>query len=1631
MADAFVMLAEGQRLQAYTKGVISPWYALAKNTTGMLQRLSKVDTVFLGLPEAEAQVLLDNNLIGLNNLPDSMVKALKPTVTPEQAAGSAPQRSPAIRLAEKVRELNKTPVATNAAGRTKIIDDLTALWKQVRDANLDTTESDALLGRPLADFFDKSGKPITNVVDGKLRVSDKKMTKDEIATVEAQMREERKLAAQRQAEADVRSFLDEWTDDDTDSGRYRTADGKAISAPMVLGRVRLAVSKFVSKLMVKPKVYVFRNQADLKAKSPDLYRRAAAARTEGDFDTAAAAGYSFGDGNVIIFADRIKTEDHLNFILAHETLGHFGLRSLIPAKKFNALMESIYDQSQAVRDGSDAAIETRGMSKAEAVEEYLADFAAELDVSLVARIFNVIKGMLNKLGVKFADDAARYWVNQSRRFVRNGERPSFFRTPEVFARLNALENGLDPDNTGRFALTGTLRADNAAFDLMPDSYGGMPESIAEAGKRIRDSVGDSFESVEKFKAKFFSLLNYRARENTGLAELDRILRAGRGFSMSVKNAANEKMAVILNRAVEVPFSKISVGGITEEQVAQVNKMMYDAQRYAVSKLKNSDLGKTPLFKVEPDGTVVADTDELARVYNLGVLTFDQAKNGYSYQVTYPEGGKDVTETVNIPGITDLTEDSPVWQGYLRTRETLRDVEIQLLRARYASYTAERDLAFREIGELTTDKKLTAADQKFLEKMYRKYRDLWVADPLTDADGNPAFNPKSMETANDFLVKFNAALLGRGTDRNADVAAFFTGAAADDAVTGINEFKKRVVLDEDNKFVIQNRIKDIVIAEVSNDGADIYTKTTLATGYTPVLREGEFQVRVLATNRAGKIVRLKQGYKEQLVYSQTATNSEARVLAGKINDMFGDKTYQVEAYNEDTRAYELMDVRLNAVPEAAITEIAAPPELNLNEFVRGLRQFSITLNPQKLEEVVVALTRQNSSARNRLKRAFTPGANPDALKAMTQHIESRASVAAKIMMRPKINELMNLNLSTTQKMWNGDKAKLDQLRKNFERVMADPQATETDRLAAKREYDLYNFQYNKTNRDGVGMGNMYYNEAASILSFLDNNRSVEESDFGSGAVASNVRAATSILQLGGSLATGALNYIGTYTNGIPFLATYNSKTAFGGGFGFGRSIMEFQRALSQVGLIRSLPGIGETGLNTAEFYDGVAKNTALQQKYRLTAAEARFLAREIREGEMIPAQSNALVGSARGRVTSGAGQKAVDGWMWTFNVTEQAARRGLGLAAYRMQYQRNLDAGMSEADADANAREFAVSTLRLSVGDYSVMNRPPAWRSGIQSFIYMYKVFPTTSIQLLSRLPRQGQLYMLGALWLMAGVAGFPFAEDLEDLIDSIAQGLGLPMGSVRAELAKAIDSIIPGASPMFLRGFVNAYFPGNVADRVSLSDFVPGTGILLSGADVGRELTEIAGPAASMLTGVATFAPRLLQAAFTERVTFVDAMRESPATIIRAFGDAYAYGQAGAVVDKRGYVVSPDVNAATILTRMVGFYPAAAAQQYQIIMASKRITDYQRETTAGFRAAWIKAKISGDEEQARAIVDAVNDWNTGAKGTALEIKKFLPNSQRALREARRPAQERLLRGAPRAAREDLEDIANLLGYNEN
>lgn len=1453
------------------------------------------------------------------------------------------------------------------------------------------------------------------------------------------------------------------------TGRTKLSSYNQITNPIPMGKAKMAVSNFVARLATKPKVRVYRNVEEFQRKAPELFAEADAARPQGDFTTVQAAGYSFGDGNVLIFTDNIVDEAHLKAVLAHETMGHFGMRGLLPQAQFNSLMDGIYDTSEAVRSAADAAMANRGLSKSEATEEYLADFAAVLDTSVIARVWAALKNALNTLGVKFGDDSARYLVTQARRYVRNGETSAVFDNAAIAQRLHSIESGLDPDGTGRFAPANSLSglgiiAGNLDGSTLPYTKEGLISNFR--------NVADTW---DRLKADVFSLTNYRAKQNPGLARFYELILGANRLSMRYKNEANEAMAMYLNPSLNLGVTRLG-DGVTSTQKETVDQMLYAAQRFAVANADIRPDARRPGLIQIVDGEPVVNQSRLEELRKQGRRTVKEFRDGFAYTVfdevpmtdtkraelrterdtalaqatTDPERkGIEADFKAQIdaetflqpreerfPGVPGLTDQSIEWKSYVAAREQVERMEVELLKAHYVAHLKTVDNQLYEIDE-AMDNRMTAQDRQFLLRMNEKYRELYTNNLTINEDGQVVIDQQSMKDADDFVIAVNAALIAtRGSDRNAAVLSRFDQAAHDDLNTRIEDFKTRFSPRNDQeRFLVQNKVKEIAVDEISRNDNGFFTERTIATGYTPVLREGRFQVRMVAVDPdTGRPLKMKDTFQQQLSYHQIASVGEAAVLRDRVTELFDGTTHDVAVWDSADRVYKVKKVRLEAKAEQAVDAISAPPQLNLNEFIIGLRRFSINLDPRKMEEVVVTLTRQNSRARNRLQRAFVPGADTDAAKAVSGHIESRASTIAKTVVRPDLDRLMNMNLDQTRKLWNADDtAKFDRLKANYEAAMADPNATPAKKLEAKRDYDQYAYQRQNTlrkDKDGVGMAQRYYSEAAKALSFMESQKNLDESDFGSGDTVSRIRAATSLMQLGASPATAALNLLSVGTNTLPYLATYNPNTAFGGGFGFGASQAAMFKALRQVGA----PGTLDAEKNTATYYKALAQDEQALRKVGLTSDEALFLAREIEEGVAIPALSNSLISSARGRMTGAASQKFIDGWMVLFNRTEQSARRATLLAAYRLQYDRGIQAGKDPEIAMREARQFAVKTAEDTLGEYSVMNRPALWRGGPQQLLYMYKIFPTMSVQLLANLPRKGQLIMLGGLIALSGVAGLPFAQDLEDLADTIAARLGIKTPSLRLEIARAIDSVLPGWSPAIINGYANAFLPGDVGSRTSLGDLFPGTSIFLPGADVGRELLSIAGPVAGAAQGLLTTGSGLGQwAAYTAGISDRPASlegiaRTAPVTMIRAWADALAYQQSGGIVDRRGYIVSGEASAMEVMARALGFYPTAAAEQYGIIRVSQRVSNYQRDMAGAFYNAYVQARLRGDTAQANAVVREVREWNQASRGTGLEITNFQQNAVRRLRDARRTATERTVRYAPRTAREEYDRALELLGY---
>jgi hypothetical protein len=1461
--------------------------------------------------------------------------------------------------------------------------------------------------------------------------------------------------------------------------------------PMASGQAKLVVTKFLSKFAVKPNVSYFADQADLKRKAPELYQRAVAARPQGDFDTANAAAYFFDGNNVIIFTDRIVTADQLRTAIAHEALGHMGIRAVIPEGQVTATMEMLYNSDEGLARIVDERVAALGQSRAEATEEYLSDMAARIDTNMLIRWWNAVKDALNKLGLRFRDDEARYLLRQSRRYLRTGERSSFFDPVRMANDSIEVNLGNDPDGNGRFTLagqqqSGPLDLSRIAADRVYAAQEG-PANVYEAASFLRDYstrgknlMTNALDMLDSFNAQVIVPTQWRAQISAGFSKMFDLIRQRQQIASELVVKFQQMRNIPLRPRAEYlkvlgagainPKSKaISSAGLTKVGSALAANRIVKSFRYKLPRdMRNQKL----LNYNTASGEYTRNKDLIKTLIQRGRLTREEFARGVDVSIeqlvpmtdAFRQQLADERNTL-LAGLTDQKEIDRInaeydalmkspnfmqtserketitftdveWQAFEQELDVLAEAEILRLESIFTKYNDERSNTF-EILKRSMKEPMTKGDRDLIDSMVVRYYEIAYGNVDYNEAGMRIAASVNIKSAEKFAETLNKVILdAEKVDALFGTDGFLADNVRDTVAEQIKGLKSRLNLPkktgdtglDQGRFVVQNQVKQLANQYISTTDAERSAIRNLSTGYVPFTREGEFQVSMVAMGKDGKEYTLAEEYRDQLVYMQFESRPEARAAEKLIADLFGDRTFPMRVFDptadEGRGAAVAMDVRLVPKVGGVKRTSTSDPELNLNESIRFLRRFSINLTPGKTEDVIVALMNQNDRAfKRRLKAAFVPGQSRDMTKAISQHLETIASVIARNNTAVELGNVLDLSLPSTRELWYGSQEKYDRLKAKYERLKATPGVNSDALSLAEQEFSRYHSQFVVNNAPENAM--RHYNEARKLPDFLDQQKTVMETDVAAGPIISRIRFFTSVALLGGSFATGSLNVVGFGTN-TPAALAYRNKDGFGGGFGMSASVITLARAYKMVGWPGLSPSKAGREYTTSEFYK--SRTDAQLKKMGMTRNEAEFLAEGVDRGDFRAAQFDALRGSARGNITSGAWQAFLDGWMFWFTATEQSTRRATGLASYRLEYNRRINAGQSVGEADAAAKKFAYDMVNFTLGDYTTGNRPAFFRGGPQQFLFMFKQFVVNSAVLLKALPWKGRMMMGLSLIILSGLRGLPGAEDLEDLVDTLMQKMGLKTASVRAWGIKELDKIAPGLGQVVVSGVVNRYLAGDAGVRTALGNIVPGTGFGLAGADPMREFMEILGPLGSTAKSTLATLDNIIAAANPNTPgSWGTVLRNTPFTMLNAWSDAYTYAQNGAIVDKRGYVVSRDYDVSVLLARIIGFYPRAASDQYEAIRMSRRISDYQREISIGYRDAAVRAIVKGDRAEVRRIFEDVRAWNQSARGTGLEIQNFGDRVQRAVKAQRLLASERLLNASPISSRARMREIMESLG----
>ncbi len=369
----------------------------------------------------------------------------------------------------------------------------------------------------------------------------------------------------------------------------------------------------------------------------------------------------------------------------------------------------------------------------------------------------------------------------------------------------------------------------------------------------------------------------------------------------------------------------------------------------------------------------------------------------------------------------------------------------------------------------------------------------------------------------------------------------------------------------------------------------------------------------------------------------------------------------------------------------------------------------------------------------------------------------------------------------------------------------------------------------------------------------------------------------------------------------------------------------------------------------------------------------------------------------------AGRAFMKTWGAFFSQAEKFNRKVTFLAA--LEVAKGMTAEQLRATNSADAYDFAKQAVEETQGVYARHNRPNWARGTVGALLMTFKQFSIAWVEFFVRLPRKQQLLALGLLMLAAGLEGLPFAEDLEDLIDTVGQKMGYGTNSKKA-LRKTLTSVLGDTGAQFaLHGISGVSgVPMDVSGRLGMGNLIPGTKLLNpSVKEKASDVLEIAGPAGGA-------AKKMLEAGDK-----LNPLAAAPKAIADA-AKAVEMFSTGEYRDSRGRKVD-DVDALDAFMKAIGFQPQTIAAQSRAINEDQRDVDIVKRVASEIADEWAEGIRTGDREMTKRARDRIREWNADNPDLPVQVK--LSNVLKRVKQANLTRDERFMKTAPPALRRRL------------
>ena len=419
--------------------------------------------------------------------------------------------------------------------------------------------------------------------------------------------------------------------------------------------------------------------------------------------------------------------------------------------------------------------------------------------------------------------------------------------------------------------------------------------------------------------------------------------------------------------------------------------------------------------------------------------------------------------------------------------------------------------------------------------------------------------------------------------------------------------------------------------------------------------------------------------------------------------------------------------------------------------------------------------------------------------------------------------------------------------------------------------------------------------------------------------------------------------------------------------------------------------------------------------------AKAMRRAEEEGITAPQEVHHLMAQARGKASlqSGDGTRAGDILAKinnSFTKLQFIWGRGFGMAeglnrklAFVSAYSLARDKGME------NPFQFAKDIVDQT---QFLMNKGtnPAWaRGAVGATLFTFRKFSIWYLENLTRMwgsgkeGKQAVALSLAIMFLLAGVGGFPFADDLDDVVDGFAQRVLNKSFSSKAEKRDFFTSLFGDAGSDFIMSGVTGLpgAPFDVSGRLGMANLIPGTGLLTKKQDHTRDIKEIFGAAGGMAEQAITAAGAAAQG--DARGVMLSAVPVAVRNLLQAKDMA----DLGMYRDQKGRKVV-DTDAAEAVMKAIGFQPASVKRIQESTAMQQSLIGLNKIRESEIADLWARGRIERKPELIDDARQQVADWNESNPESKIVIDSSQINKR--VKQAMMDKAKRIEKTAPKEIR---------------